>query len=54
MKPATATKASCSVAIDKEVLTASKKSAKSENRSFSNYVETLLVKKMTEASKEPK
>lgn len=36
-------KTSCSLALKKQVAEAGKKAAKGQNRSFSNYVETLLV-----------
>ncbi|RYD62373.1 MAG: hypothetical protein EOP83_14795 [Verrucomicrobiaceae bacterium] len=41
--PATA-KVTRSVALDKDVAAAATKAAKAENRSFSNYVETLLAR----------
>ena len=47
--PATA-KVTRSVALDKDVAEAATQAAKAENRSFSNYVETLLTKAQKAAS----
>lgn len=48
-----ATKVSRTVALDKEVAKSASAEAKRQNRSFSNYVETLLAEAREEAKRKP-
>lgn len=43
-KPRVKSKVRVDITIDKEILPKSKELAKSQNRTFSNYIETLIIK----------
>ena len=43
-KPRVKTKVRVDITIDKEILPKAKELAKSQNRTFSNYIETLIMK----------
>lgn len=51
MNATQATKVSRSVALDKDVAEKASRAAKKQNRSFSNYVETLLAEELKKGGK---